>query len=72
MKERNKAVTFEERRMVALIINELMINVRLSQEIIIPLFKIKHGQCDAVALSQSGAPKFLKNFQEAYINYQKG
>ena len=39
---------------------DLMINVRLYQEIIVPLFTIKHGQFAAVALSRSGATKLLK------------
>ena len=38
---------------------ETMINVRLYQEIIVPLFSIKHGQFAAVALSRGGATKLL-------------
>ena len=36
---------------------DLMINMRLYQEIIVPLFAIKHGQFAAVALTRSGANK---------------
>ena len=40
---------------------DLMINVSL-HEIILPFFKIKHGQFAAVALIRSGATKLLKKF----------
>ena len=46
---------------------EIMINVRLYQEIIVPLFQIKHGQFAAVALSRGGATKLLKKVWEAFI-----
>ena len=67
-KERCRAITKDERKIVALIMYEndicqykalllqceqefeIMINVRLYQEIIVPLFQIKHGQFAAVAL----------------------
>ena len=38
---------------------DIMINVRLYQEIILPYFQIKHGQFAAVALTRSGANKLL-------------
>ena len=46
---------------------EIMINVRLYQEIIVPLFQIKHGQFAAVALCRGGATKSLKKVWEAFI-----
>ena len=46
---------------------DLMIDVRLNQEIIDPLFTIKHGRFAAVALSRSGATKLLKKLWEAFI-----
>ena len=45
---------------------DLMINVRLYHEIILPFF-IKHGQFAAVALTRSGATKPLKKVWEAFI-----
>ena len=44
-----------------------MINVRLYQEIVVPYFNLKHGQCAAVALTRSGANKILKKVWEAFI-----
>ena len=38
---------------------DIMINVRLYQEIILPYFQIKHGQFAAVALTRSEANKSL-------------
>ena len=46
---------------------DLMINVRLYQEIVLPYFQIKHGQFAAVALSRSGANKMLRKVWEAFI-----
>ena len=46
---------------------DLMINVRLYHEIILPFFKIKHGQYAVVALTRSGTTKLLKNVWEALI-----
>ena len=46
---------------------DLMINVRLYQEIIVPLFAIKHGQFAAVALTRSGANKLLRKVWESFI-----
>ena len=46
---------------------ELMINVRLYQEIVIPFFTVKHGQFAAVALVRSGANKVLRKTWEAFI-----
>jgi len=46
---------------------DLMINVRLYQEIVLPYFQIKHGQFAAVALVRSGANKMLRKVWEAYI-----
>ena len=39
---------------------DLMINVRLYQEIVLPYFQIKHGQFAAVALTRGGANKMLR------------
>ena len=47
--------------------HDLMINVRLYHEIVLPFFRIKHGQFDAVALTRSGANKMLKKVWEAFI-----
>ena len=44
-----------------------MINVRLYHEILLPFFKIKHGQFAAVALIRSGANKLLKKVWESFI-----
>jgi len=46
---------------------ELMINVRLYQEIVIPFFTVKHGQFAAVASVTSGANKLLRKAWEAFI-----
>ena len=46
---------------------DLMINVRLYQEIVIPFFNVKHGQYAAVALTRSGANILLKKVWEAFI-----
>ena len=46
---------------------DLMINARLYHEIVLPFFKIKHGQYAAVALTRSGANKLLKKVWEAFI-----
>ena len=40
--------------------HDLMINVQLDHEIVLPFFKIKHGQYAAVALTRSSANKLLK------------
>ena len=44
-----------------------MINLRLYHEIVLPFFKIKHGQFAAVALTRSGANKLLKKVWESFI-----
>ena len=41
---------------------DLMINVRLYQEIVIPNFTHRHGQFAAVAVVRSGANKLLKKY----------
>jgi len=46
---------------------DLMINVRLYQEIVVPYFTVKHGQFAAVALTRSGANKMLRKAWEAFI-----
>ena len=46
---------------------DLMINVRLYQEIVLPYFTIRHGQFAAVALVRSGANKMLRKVWVAYI-----
>ena len=46
---------------------DLMINVRLYQEIDLPYFTVKHGQFVAVALIKSGANKMLSKVWEAFI-----
>ena len=46
---------------------DLMINVRLYQEIVIPNFTLRHGQFAAVAVVRSGANKLLKKVWEAFI-----
>ena len=46
---------------------ELMINIRLYQEIVVPFFTVKHGQFAAVALVRSGANKLLRKVWEAFI-----
>ena len=46
---------------------DLMINVRLYQEIVVPYFTVKHGQFAAVALTRSGANKMLRKTWEAFI-----
>jgi len=46
---------------------DLMINVRLYQEIVIPNFTLRHGQFAAVAVVRSGADKLLKKVWEAFI-----
>ena len=46
---------------------DLMINVRIYQEIVIPFFAIKHGQFAAVALTKSGANKMLRKVWESFI-----
>ena len=40
--------------------HDLMINMRLYHDIVLPFFKIKHGQFAAVALTKSGANNLLK------------
>ena len=47
---------------------DLMINVRLYQELVIPHFTLKHGQYAAVAVIRSGVNKLLKKVWEAFIN----
>ena len=47
---------------------DLMINVQLYQELVIPHFTLKHGQYAAVAVIRSGVNKLLKKVWEAYIN----
>ena len=44
-----------------------MINVRLYHEVVLPFFKIIHGQFAAVALTKSGANKLLRKVWEAFI-----
>jgi len=46
---------------------DLMINVRLYQEIVIPNFTLRHGQFAAVAVVRSGANKLLKKVWETFI-----
>ena len=46
---------------------DLMINVRLYLEIVVPYFTVKHGQFAAVALTRSGANKMLTKTWEAFI-----
>ena len=46
---------------------DIMINVTLYQEIVLPFFTIKHGQFAAVALVRSGANKLLRKTWEAFI-----
>ena len=46
---------------------DLMINVRLYHEIVLPFFKIKHGQYAAVALTRNGTNKLLKKVWESFI-----
>ena len=46
---------------------DVMINVTLNHDIVLPFFKIKHGQYAAVALTRSGANKLLKKVWEAFI-----
>ena len=46
---------------------DLIINVRLCQEIVIPFFNVKHGQYAAVALTRSAANKLLRKVCEAFI-----
>ena len=46
---------------------DLMINVRLYQEIVIPNFNLRHGQFAVVAVVRSGANKLLKKVWEAFI-----
>jgi len=45
---------------------DLMINVKLYQEIVMPFFTLKHGQFAAVAVTRSGANKLLKKVCEAF------
>ena len=45
---------------------DLMINVRLYQEIVVPFFNLKHGQFAAVALTRSGANKILVQNQRKF------
>ena len=47
---------------------DLMINVQLYQELVIPHFTLKHGQYAAVAVIRSGVNKLLKKVWEAFIN----
>jgi hypothetical protein len=46
---------------------DLMINVTLYQEVVIPNFTLKHGQFAAVAVVRSGVNKLLKKVWEAFI-----
>ena len=46
---------------------DVIINVRLYQEIVLPFFQRKHGQFAAVALTRSGANKLFKKVWEAFI-----
>ena len=46
---------------------DLMINVRLYQEIVVPYFTVKLGQFAAVALTRSGTNKMLRKTWEAFI-----
>ena len=47
---------------------DLMINVRLYKEIVIPHFNVKHGQYAAVALTRCGANLMLRKVWDAFIN----
>ena len=47
---------------------DIMINVRLYKEIVIPFFKVKHGQFAAVALTRCGANLMLRKVWDAFIN----
>ena len=47
---------------------DLLINVKLYQELVIPHFTLKHGQYAAVAVIRSGANKLLKKVWEAFIS----
>ena len=47
---------------------DLMINVRLYKEIIVPIFAIMHGQFTAVALTRAGANNYLRKIWESFIN----
>ena len=46
---------------------DLVINVRLYHEIVLPFFNVKHTQFAAVALSRSGENKLLRKVWEAFI-----
>ena len=46
---------------------DLMINVRLYQEIVVPYFQIQHGQFAAVVLTRSRANKMLRKMWDAFI-----
>ena len=46
---------------------DLMINVKLYHDLVIPHFSIRHGQFAAVAVTRSGANKVLKKAWEAFI-----
>ena len=46
---------------------DLMINVTIYQQIVVPFFAIKHGQFAAVALTRSGANKLLRKVWESFI-----
>ena len=46
---------------------DLMINVRLYQEIVLPYFTVRHGQFAAVALVRSGANKMLRKVWVSFI-----
>ena len=47
---------------------DLMINVRLYKEIVIPHFNVRHGQYAAVALTRCGANLMLRKVWDAFIN----
>ena len=46
---------------------DIIINVRLYQEIVVPYFSVKHGQFAAVALTRSEANTLLRKVLEAFI-----
>ena len=46
---------------------DLMINVTIYQQIIVPFFAIKHGQFTRVTLTKSGANKLLRKVLESFI-----
>ena len=46
---------------------DLMMNVRLYQEIVVLFFNIKHGQYAAVASTRTGANNLLRKMWEAFV-----